>query len=169
MSGVTASDITTIAGDAAHGHGKFALVVGRWHSFVVDNLRDGAIDTLHRHGVTDDCIQVVYAPGAFEIPLVCRELAESGDYDAIIALGAIIRGDTPHFEYIAKSCVNGLSRVMYEYRRPVAFGVLTADTVEQAVERAGGRGGDGDNNKAAMAITIRAPRRPSRPWKWSAC
>jgi len=143
------SSIKTIEGNFTAGKGRFALVVGRWNSFVVESLLNGAIDTLRRHGVTDDRMVIVRAPGAFEIPLVCKKLAEQKKYDAIIALGAVIRGGTPHFEYVAGECTKGLAQVMMEYGVPVAFGVLTVDTIEQAIERAGTKAG----NKGAEAAT----------------
>ena len=148
------SDIKTIEGDFSASDGRFALVVGRWNSFVVEHLKDGAIDVLRRHGVNDANITVVYAPGAFEIPLVCKKLASSGNYDAVIALGAVIRGGTPHFEYVAGECVKGLSAVMGEYGLPVAFGVLTVDTIEQAIERAGTKAGNKGAEAALSALEM---------------
>ena len=148
------SDIKTIEGDFSASDGRFALVVGRWNSFVVEHLKDGAIDVLHRHGVNDANITVVYAPGAFEIPLVCKKLAGSGNYDAVIALGAVIRGGTPHFEYVAGECVKGLSAVAGEYGLPVAFGVLTVDTIEQAIERAGTKAGNKGAEAALSALEM---------------
>lgn len=142
------STIKTIEGHFTS-QGRFVLVVGRWNSFVVESLVDGAVDTLRRHGVSDDRITIVRAPGAFEIPLVCKKVAEKNQYDAIIALGAVIRGGTPHFEYVAGECTKGLAQVMMEYGVPVAFGVLTVDTIEQAIERAGTKAG----NKGAEAAT----------------
>jgi 6,7-dimethyl-8-ribityllumazine synthase len=143
------SALTTIEGDFIASPGHFAIVVGRWNAFVVESLLQGALDTLRRHGVSDDRITVVRAPGAFEIPLVCKKLAEKGQFDAIIALGAVIRGGTPHFEYVAGECTKGLAQVMMEFGVPVAFGVLTVDTIEQAVERSGTKAG----NKGAEAAT----------------
>jgi 6,7-dimethyl-8-ribityllumazine synthase len=148
------STIKTIEGDFTASTGKFALVVGRWNSFVVEHLKDGAIDTLRRHGVGDDNITVIYAPGAFEIPLVCKKAAGSGDYDAVIALGAVIRGGTPHFEFVAGECVKGLSQVINEYGLPVAFGVLTVDTIEQAIERSGTKAGNKGEEAALSALEM---------------
>jgi 6,7-dimethyl-8-ribityllumazine synthase len=148
------STIKTIEGDFTASTGKFALVVGRWNSFVVEHLKDGAIDTLRRHGVGDDNITVIYAPGAFEIPLVCKKAAASGDYDAVIALGAVIRGGTPHFEFVAGECVKGLSQVINEYGLPVAFGVLTVDTIEQAIERSGTKAGNKGEEAALSALEM---------------
>ena len=141
--------IKTIEGNFTANKGRFAIVVGRWNSFVVESLVSGAIDTLRRHGIADDQITIVRAPGAFEIPLVCQKVAEKKQYDAIIALGAVIRGGTPHFEFVAGECTKGLSQVMMQYGIPVAFGVLTVDTIEQAIERAGTKAG----NKGAEAAT----------------
>jgi 6,7-dimethyl-8-ribityllumazine synthase len=143
------SAIKTIEGDFTSNKGKFAIVVGRWNSFVVESLLSAAIDTLKRHGVTDAQISIVRAPGAFEIPLVCKKIAEQKKVDAIIALGAVIRGGTPHFEFVAGECTKGLSQVMMEFGVPVAFGVLTVDTIEQAIERSGTKAG----NKGAEAAT----------------
>ena len=148
------SGINTIEGDFNAGSAKFALVVGRWNSFVVEHLKEGAIDALRRHGVAEDSITVVYAPGAFEIPLVCKKLAASGDYDAVIALGAVIRGGTPHFEYVAGECVKGLAGVIAEYGLPVAFGVLTVDTIEQAIERSGTKAGNKGEEAALSALEM---------------
>jgi 6,7-dimethyl-8-ribityllumazine synthase len=143
------SAIKTIEGDFTSGKGKFAIVVGRWNAFVVESLLSGALDTLKRHGVADAQISIVRAPGAFEIPLVCKKIAEQKKVDAIIALGAVIRGGTPHFEYVAGECTKGLAQVMMEYGVPVAFGVLTVDSIEQAIERSGTKAG----NKGAEAAT----------------
>ncbi len=146
--------IKTIEGNFTESAGKYALVVGRWNSFVVEHLKEGAIDTLRRHGVSDDNITVIYAPGAFEIPLVCKKAAASGNYDAVIALGAVIRGGTPHFEYVAGECVKGLSQVINETGLPVAFGVLTVDTIEQAIERSGTKAGNKGEEAALSALEM---------------
>ena len=148
------SDIKTIEGNLTAGSGRFALVVGRWNSFVVEHLKDGAIDTLRRHGVSDDKITIIYAPGAFEIPLVCSKAAASGNYDAVIALGAVIRGGTPHFEYVAGECVKGLASVIGEHGIPIAFGVLTVDTIEQAIERSGTKAGNKGEEAALSALEM---------------
>ena len=148
------SNIKTVEGDLAGGKGKYALVVGRWNSFVVEHLLEGALDTLRRHGVDDARITIVRAPGAFEIPLVCKKVAEKGDVDAIIALGAVIRGGTPHFEYVAGECTKGLAMVNMEYGIPVAFGVLTVDTIEQAVERSGTKAGNKGEEAAMSALEM---------------
>ena len=127
---------------------KFALVVSRFNSFVVESLVDGALDTLERHGeVNEQDITVVRVPGAYELPVVAKKLAEQKKYDAIIALGAVIRGGTPHFDFVAGECNKGLAQVSLEYGIPVAFGVITTDSIEQAIERSGTKAG----NKGAEA------------------
>ena len=141
------SDITTIEGDFSAADATFALVAGRFNRFIVDPLVDGAIDVLVRHGVSKKNITLINAPGAFELPLVVQKVAQQKKYDAIIALGAVIRGGTPHFEYVAGECVKGISQVSLNEDVPVAFGVLTVDTIEQAIERAGTKAG----NKGAEA------------------
>ncbi|MEP4486878.1 MAG: 6,7-dimethyl-8-ribityllumazine synthase [Halioglobus sp.] len=148
------TDIKTIEGEFTSGKGNYALVVGRWNSFVVEHLVEGAIDTLRRHGVNDKQITVIRAPGAFEIPLVCRQVAAKGGFDAIIALGAVIRGGTPHFEHVAGECTKGIAHVSLEYGMPVAFGVLTVDSIEQAVERSGTKAGNKGAEAALSAIEM---------------
>lgn len=148
------SDIKTIEGDFRNLKGKFTIVVGRWNSFVVEHLLEGALDTLRRHGVADKQVTIVRAPGAFEIPLVCKKVAEKGDADAIIALGAVIRGGTPHFEYVAGECTKGLAMVSMEHGIPVSFGVLTVDTIEQAVERSGTKAGNKGEEAAMSALEM---------------
>lgn len=148
------TDIKTIEGDFTGGKGKYCLVVGRWNSFVVEHLLEGALDTLRRHGVTDKQITIVRAPGAFEIPLVCKAVADKGGVDAIIALGAVIRGGTPHFEYVAGECTKGLAMVSMDAGIPVAFGVLTVDTIEQAIERSGSKAGNKGEEAALSALEM---------------
>lgn len=127
---------------------KFALVVSRFNSFVVESLVDGALDALERHGeVSEQDITLVRVPGAYELPVVAKKLAEQKKYDAIIALGAVIRGGTPHFDFVAGECNKGLAQVSLEYGIPVAFGVITTDSIEQAIERSGTKAG----NKGAEA------------------
>ncbi|MEH6800771.1 MAG: 6,7-dimethyl-8-ribityllumazine synthase [Halopseudomonas sabulinigri] len=139
--------IRTIEGDFVTGQGRYALVVGRFNSFVVESLVEGAVDSLKRHGVKESDITIVRVPGAFEIPLMAKKVADLKQYDAIITLGAVIRGGTPHFEYVAGECVKGVGSVSLEYGIPVAFGVLTVDSIEQAIERSGTKAG----NKGAEA------------------
>ena len=126
---------------------RFCLVAARFNSFVVESLVDGAIDTLRRHGAKDEDITLIRVPGAFEMPIALEKIAAKGGYDAIIALGAVIRGGTPHFDYVAGECVKGMSQVSLRHGIPIAFGVLTVDTIEQAIERAGTKAG----NKGAEA------------------
>lgn len=133
---------------------RFAIVVGRFNSFVVESLLDGALDTLKRHGANEKDIEIARVPGAFEIPLACKQMAASKKYDAIIALGAVIRGGTPHFEFVAGECGKGLAQVMMEYGVPVAFGVLTVDTIEQAIERAGTKAGNKGVEATLSAIEM---------------
>jgi 6,7-dimethyl-8-ribityllumazine synthase len=128
--------------------------VGRWNSFVVEPLLEGALDTLRRHGVSDKQITIVRAPGAFEIPLVCKKVAANGNVDAIIALGAVIRGGTPHFEYVAGECTKGIAMVSMEYEVPISFGVLTVDTIEQAIERSGSKAGNKGEEAAMSALEM---------------
>jgi 6,7-dimethyl-8-ribityllumazine synthase len=116
---------------------KFAIVVSRFNDFVTDRLLEGALDALKTHGAEENAIEVVRVPGAFEISLAAKRLAAAGRHDALICLGAIIRGDTPHFDYIADAVTRGLGTLVLEYRLPIAFGVLTTNNVEQAMERAG--------------------------------
>lgn len=129
---------------------RVALVSTRWNDGIVDRLVEGALDVLDDCGVDDDDITLVRVPGAFELPLACDRLADSEAFDAVIALGAVIRGDTPHFDYIAGECARGLSQTALEYGVPVAFGVITADTAEQADARAQE---DEDHNKGAQAAS----------------
>ena len=129
---------------------KFAIVISRWNSFIVSKLLDGALDALNRHSVNESDITIAYCPGAFEIPLVTQKLAASGKYDAVIALGAVIRGSTPHFDYIASEVTKGISKVTLDTDIPCILGVITTDTIEQAIERAGTKAG---NKGAEAAIT----------------
>jgi 6,7-dimethyl-8-ribityllumazine synthase len=148
------SDVKTIEGAFTSGKGNYTLVVGRWNSFVVEHLLQGALDTLKRHGVSEKNITIVRAPGAFEIPLVCKKVAQKGGVDAIIALGAVIRGGTPHFEYVAGECTKGIAQVSMEHGLPISFGVLTVDSIEQAVERSGTKAGNKGEEAAMSAIEM---------------
>ena len=148
------TDIKTIEGTFTSGKGNYSIVVGRWNSFVVEPLLKGALDTLRRHGVSDKQITIVRAHGAFEIPLVCKKVAAKGNVDAIIALGAVIRGGTPHFEYVAGECTKGIAMVSMEYDIPVSFGVLTVDTIEQAIERSGSKAGNKGEEAAMSALEM---------------
>lgn len=144
--------IKTIEGNFSASDARVALVVGRFNSFVVESLVDGAVDALKRMGgLAEENITIVRVPGAFEIPLVVQKVAVSGSYDGVIALGAVIRGGTPHFEYVAGECVKGIGQVSLQTGVPVAFGVLTVDSIEQAIERSGTKAG---NKGAEAALSI---------------
>lgn len=131
---------------------KFGIIVGRFNSFIGERLLEGALDALLRHGADDKNIVVARVPGAFEIPLATKKMAESGTYDAIICLGAVIRGATPHFDYVASEVAKGVAHVSLATGVPVAFGVLTTDSIEQAVERAGTKAGNKGFDAAVTAI-----------------
>jgi len=134
---------------------KFAIVVSRFNSFVVDRLLEGAIDALKRHGsVADNDITVVKVPGAYELPVAAKRIASNGGYDAIIAIGAVIRGGTPHFDFVAGECNKGLAQVAMEFTLPVAFGVITTDTIEQAIDRAGIKVGNKGAEAALSALEM---------------
>lgn len=143
-----------IEGQFDDANARYTLVVGRFNQFVVDSLVEGAMDALIRHGVLDDNITVVRVPGAYEIPLAAQAVAEKGNVDAIIALGAVIRGATPHFDYVAGEAASGLNRVQMDTGVPVAFGVLTVDSIEQAIERAGTKAGNKGAEAALVAIEM---------------
>ena len=143
-----------IEGNFQNADAKYAILVGRFNSFVVESLLQGSIDTLKRHGVSDDNITVVRAPGAWELPLVAKKLAASQKFDAIIALGAVIRGGTPHFDYVAGECAKGLGVVGLDAGIAVAFGVLTSDSIEQAIERSGTKAGNKGVDAAMTAIEM---------------
>lgn len=148
------SEVTTYEGSLIINKARFGIVVGRFNSFVVESLLDGVLDTLRRHGAMDKNIEIVRVPGAFEIPLAAQRMARLKKYDAIIAVGAVIRGGTPHFEYVAGECTKGLATVMMQHDLPVAFGVLTVDTIEQAIERSGTKAGNKGMEAALSAIEM---------------
>ena len=133
---------------------RFCLVTSRFNSFIVDALTSGAIDALVRHGARHDDIHVVKVPGAYELPLAVQKAAATGRYDAIVALGAVIRGSTPHFDYVAGECVKGISSLSLKHEIPIAFGVLTVDTIEQAIERAGTKAGNKGAEAALSAVEM---------------
>lgn len=133
---------------------KFGLVVSRFNSFICDRLVEGALDTLLRHGAARDDIQIVRVPGAFEIPVTAKKMAETGRYDALICLGAVIRGATPHFDYVSAEVSKGVASVSLDAGIPVAFGVLTTDNIEQAIERAGSKAGNKGAEAAVTAIEM---------------
>jgi len=144
----------TIEGELLARDLRFAFVAARFNDFVVEPLLRGALDALKRHGATEKQIEIVRVPGAFDIPIVARKLALSRRYDALIALGAVVRGQTPHFDYVAGECASGLARIALETGVPMAFGVLTTDTMEQAVDRAGGKAGNKGADAALAAIEM---------------
>ena len=149
------NSIKTIEGDfTGVAGGRYGIVLARFNSFIVERLLDGAVDTLRRHGVKDKDLTIVRTPGAYELPLAARAMAMSGKYDAIIALGCVIRGATPHFDYVAGECAKGLASVSMEQGLPVSFGVLTTDTIEQAVERAGTKAGNKGVDAAMGALEM---------------
>lgn len=151
---MTASHTLLSGGLTAHAGGRFGIVVGRFNDFISERLLGAAIDTLRRHGVAESDITVAWAPGAFELPLVAKRLAESGRVDALIALGCVIRGATPHFDFVAGECAKGLSSVALGSGLPVAFGVLTVDSIEQAIERAGTKAGNKGADAALSALEM---------------
>lgn len=148
------SQIKTLEGNFQNANARYAITVGRFNSFVVESLLSGALDALKRHGVTDDNVTIVRAPGAWELPLVAKKLIATGKYDAVIALGAVIRGGTPHFDFVAGECAKGLGVVSLESDIPVSFGVLTVDSIEQAIERSGTKAGNKGADAAMVAIEM---------------
>lgn len=140
-----------ISGELQGNGQKLGVVLGRFNSFIGDALLGGALDVLQRNGVMANDITVVYVPGAFEIPLAVKKMAASGDYDGVVALGAVIRGSTPHFDYVAGECAKGLNSAQLDTGVPIGFGVLTVDSIEQAIERAGTKAG---NKGAEAAMTV---------------
>jgi 6,7-dimethyl-8-ribityllumazine synthase len=133
---------------------KFGIVVGRFNSFITERLLEGAIDCILRHGGSKENIEIVKVPGSFEIPLTAKKLAKSGKYDAVICLGAVIRGSTPHFDYVANEVTKGIAQVSLETEVPISYGILTTDTIEQAVERAGTKMGNKGFDAAMVAIEM---------------
>ncbi|MDF1617263.1 6,7-dimethyl-8-ribityllumazine synthase [Petrocella sp. FN5] len=133
---------------------KFAIVVGRFNEFIGGKLLSGAIDTLVRHGVKDEDIDIIWVPGAFEIPLAAKKLVKNEKYDGVICLGAVIKGSTPHFDYVSSEVSKGIAHVSLESEVPVIFGVLTTDTIEQAIERAGTKAGNKGSDAAMTAIEM---------------
>ncbi len=133
---------------------KFGLVVSRFNSFICDRLVEGALDALLRHGASREDIHIVRVPGAFEIPVTAKKMAETGRFDALICLGAVIRGATPHFDYVSSEVSKGVASVSLDAGIPVAFGVLTTDNIEQAIERAGSKAGNKGAEAAVTAIEM---------------
>jgi 6,7-dimethyl-8-ribityllumazine synthase len=146
--------VRTIEGQLTAQGCSFGIVVTRWNSIVTKNLLDGALDCLRRHGARENDITVVHCPGAFEIPHIAQQLARSGQYDGVICLGAIIRGETPHFDYLAAQVTRGIGQVPMDTGVPVAYGVLTTDNLAQALERAGAKAGNKGWEAALTAIEL---------------
>ncbi|MFW5735023.1 MAG: 6,7-dimethyl-8-ribityllumazine synthase [Oceanidesulfovibrio sp.] len=144
--------LKTIEGQLDASGLKFALVASRFNDFIVDKLVGGAVDYLVRHGASREDMTLVRLPGAFEMPVVAKKLAQKGEFDAIICLGAVIRGATPHFDYVANEVSKGLAQVGLEFGVPIGFGVLTTDTLEQAIERAGSKAGNKGVDAASAAL-----------------
>ena len=133
---------------------KFGIVVSRFNEFITNKLLEGALDALKRHGALNEDIEIAWVPGAFEIPLIAKKMAESKRYNAVIALGAVIRGETPHFDYVANEVSKGIAKISLDTEVPVIFGVLTTDTIEQAIVRAGTKGGNKGFQAAVTAIEM---------------
>ena len=133
---------------------RFGIIVGRFNEFIGGKLLSGALDALNRHGVDEENIEIAWVPGAFEIPLIAKKMAASGKYDGVICLGAVIRGSTPHFDYVSSEVTKGIAHVSLETGIPVIFGVLTTDTIEQAIERAGTKAGNKGFEAAVTAIEM---------------
>lgn len=148
------SQIKTLEGTFQNVDARYAIAVGRFNSFVVESLLVGALDALKRHGVSDANVTVVRVPGAWELPLIAKRLVGTGSYDAVIALGAVIRGGTPHFDFVANECAKGLGVVSLESGLPVVFGVLTVDSIEQAIERSGTKAGNKGADAAMVAMEM---------------
>ncbi|MHB0873333.1 MAG: 6,7-dimethyl-8-ribityllumazine synthase [Acidithiobacillus ferrooxidans] len=146
--------IRHIEGSLQAGEHRFALLVSRFNSFITQQLEQGAIDALRRHGAKEEQLHVVHAPGAYEMPLIAQKLARSGNYDAVLCLGAVIRGGTPHFDYVAAEVSKGVAQVSMDTGVPVIFGVLTTDSIEQAIERAGTKAGNKGFDAAMTALEM---------------
>ncbi len=148
------SKLKNIEGDFSARGARFGIVYSRFNDFIGERLFEGAVDTLGRHGAESENIEVARVPGAYEIPLAAKTMAVSKRYDALIALGVVIRGETPHFEYVAGECIKGISQVSMQYDIPVGLGVLTVNTIEQAIERAGTKARNKGSDAALAAIEM---------------
>jgi len=146
--------IKTIKGNLAAKGKRFGIVNPRFNEFITQKLLDGATDTLLRHGVKEGEIEIVWVPGAFEVPYAAKKMAESGKYDCVICLGAVIRGDTPHFDYISSEVTKGIAQIALSTGVPVIYGLITADTLEQAIERAGTKAGNKGRDAALSAVEM---------------
>ena len=143
-----------IKGDMMAKGKKFGIVVSRFNEFISSKLLEGAIDTLHKHGVKEEDVSAVWVPGSFEIPMFAKRLTESGNYDAVICLGAIIRGETPHFDFVASEAAKGIAKVAMDSDVPCIFGIITTDNLEQALDRAGTKSGNKGREAAMTAIEM---------------
>ncbi len=148
------SSIKEFAGEFNPGKAKFGIAVARFNSFIVESLVEGAVDTLQRHGVADKDIEIVRVPGAFELPVIVQAMANSGKYESVIALGAVIRGSTPHFDIVADASAKGLATIALDTGLPIINGILTTDSIEQAIERAGTKAGNKGAEAAVTAIEM---------------
>ena len=146
--------VKVVEGNFASNSGHYAIVISRFNSFICESLLTGALDALKRHGIDESQITVYRAPGAFELPVIAQKVAKLDTVDAVIALGAVIRGGTPHFDYVAGECAKGLGQVALASEKTVVFGVLTVDTIEQAIERAGTKAGNKGAEAAMSAIEM---------------
>lgn len=151
---MTDYDITELEGELDASGLSVGIVLSRFNDLITDKLLDGALDTLIRHGTSEDDVTVARVPGSFEIPQAAKRMAETGEYDAVIALGAVIRGETPHFEYVSNEATKGVAKATLETDVPIAFGVLTTDTTEQAINRAGVKQGNKGSEAAESAIEM---------------
>ncbi len=148
------SEVNIIEGGLTYTEGRFAVVVARFNGFIVDSLQAGALDAFNRHGVPAEKVTVIKVPGAYEMPVAVQRVAQSGHYDAIVGLGAVIRGSTPHFDFVAGEASKGMASVALDHNIPIVFGVLTTDTIEQAIERAGTKAGNKGAEAAVTAIEM---------------
>jgi len=148
------NDIKELAGDFNAGDAKFGIAVARFNSFVVESLLAGAIDTLQRHGVANESIEIIRVPGAFELPVMVQAMASSGKYNSVIALGAVIRGSTPHFDIVADASAKGLATIALDTGMPIVNGIITTDSIEQAIERSGTKAGNKGAEAAVTAIEM---------------
>ncbi len=146
--------VNILEGELQYSEGRFAIVVARFNSFIVDSLEAGALDVFKRYGVADENITILKVPGAYEMPVAAQQLAQSGNYDAIIGLGAVIRGSTPHFDFVAGEASKGLASVALDHGIPVINGVITTNSIEQAIERAGTKAGNKGSEAALTAIEM---------------
>ena len=146
--------VNVYEGNLTATEGRYGIVIGRFNEFIGSKLLDGAIDALKRHGLPEENIDIAWVPGAFEIPFIAKKMADSKNYDAVITLGAVIRGNTPHFDYVASEVSKGVAQVGLSSSIPVIFGVLTVDSIEQAIERAGTKSGNKGSEAAKTAIEM---------------